>query len=221
MNRLVLIGNGFDLAHGLKTSYADFIYWYWKSRILNSYEVRSNEWDDGLCKLTYLQGLWSELMFYKQFELKAASGKEIYEGLVEEKEIFKVEPSPLFERILNSIETMGWVDIENEYYSLLVLLHGHVKDNYRNHNKQLEILRDKLIEYLDEESNKSVDSIADIEEKICRPIIRKELAVSSSIYSGIKDNDEIHPEYTMLLSFNYTNTSRLYESNHPNIKVNY
>lgn len=60
MNRIVLIGNGFDLAHGLKTSYADSIYWYWKSRILNSYEVRSNEWDDGLCKLTYLQGLWSD-----------------------------------------------------------------------------------------------------------------------------------------------------------------
>ena len=29
MNRLVLIGNGFDLAHGLKTSYKDFICWYW------------------------------------------------------------------------------------------------------------------------------------------------------------------------------------------------
>lgn len=25
MNRFVLIGNGFDLAHGLKTSYADFV----------------------------------------------------------------------------------------------------------------------------------------------------------------------------------------------------
>lgn len=25
MNRLVLIGNGFDIAHGLKTSYADLI----------------------------------------------------------------------------------------------------------------------------------------------------------------------------------------------------
>lgn len=30
MNRLILIGNGFDLAHGLKTSYADFIEWYWE-----------------------------------------------------------------------------------------------------------------------------------------------------------------------------------------------
>lgn len=28
MNRLVIIGNGFDLAHGLKTSYKDFIRWY-------------------------------------------------------------------------------------------------------------------------------------------------------------------------------------------------
>jgi hypothetical protein len=27
MNRLIFIGNGFDLAHGLKTKYADFIYW--------------------------------------------------------------------------------------------------------------------------------------------------------------------------------------------------
>ena len=29
MNRIILIGNGFDLAHGLKTSYANFIDWYW------------------------------------------------------------------------------------------------------------------------------------------------------------------------------------------------
>lgn len=28
MNRLILIGSGFDLAHGLKTSYKDFIFWY-------------------------------------------------------------------------------------------------------------------------------------------------------------------------------------------------
>ena len=36
MNRIVLIGNGFDLAHGLKTSYKNFIDWYW------------NDWGDKL-----------------------------------------------------------------------------------------------------------------------------------------------------------------------------
>jgi len=29
MNRIVLIGNGFDLAHGLPTRYEDFIKDYW------------------------------------------------------------------------------------------------------------------------------------------------------------------------------------------------
>ena len=33
MNRLVIIGNGFDMAHGLKTSYVDFINWYWDGRV--------------------------------------------------------------------------------------------------------------------------------------------------------------------------------------------
>jgi hypothetical protein len=34
MNRLIIIGNGFDLAHGIKTSYHDFILDYLKERLL-------------------------------------------------------------------------------------------------------------------------------------------------------------------------------------------
>ena len=30
MNRIIIIGNGFDLAHGLATRYEDFINWYWE-----------------------------------------------------------------------------------------------------------------------------------------------------------------------------------------------
>ena len=29
MNRIIIIGNGFDLAHNLKTGYQDFINDYW------------------------------------------------------------------------------------------------------------------------------------------------------------------------------------------------
>ena len=64
MNRLVLIGNGFDLAHGLKTRYEDFIYWYWKQRILQLYEETTNVSDDHLCKLTMLQdNAWNLFVF--------------------------------------------------------------------------------------------------------------------------------------------------------------
>ena len=41
MNRIVLIGNGFDLAHGLPTGYVDFINHYWEDfgyHVLNEYE---------------------------------------------------------------------------------------------------------------------------------------------------------------------------------------
>lgn len=36
MNRIILIGNGLDLAHGLPTGYKDFINWYfnqWLQRL--------------------------------------------------------------------------------------------------------------------------------------------------------------------------------------------
>ncbi|WP_276880436.1 AbiH family protein, partial [Bacteroides heparinolyticus] len=46
MNRLVIIGNGFDMAHGLKTSYMDFINWYWEQRLFGSSGISS----DGMLK---------------------------------------------------------------------------------------------------------------------------------------------------------------------------
>lgn len=30
MNRIILVGNGFDLAHNLPTSYKNFNDWYWE-----------------------------------------------------------------------------------------------------------------------------------------------------------------------------------------------
>jgi hypothetical protein len=37
MNRIILIGNGFDLAHGLETSYRDFIDNFWENKNDNKY----------------------------------------------------------------------------------------------------------------------------------------------------------------------------------------
>ena len=53
MNRIILIGNGFDLAHGRRTSYADFInyYWeYWGRRLQGSY--LGDDLTDNLCSIS-------------------------------------------------------------------------------------------------------------------------------------------------------------------------
>ncbi len=55
MNRIILIGNGFDLAHGLKTSYANFIDWYWEKKILDLRNEKGKVLDDGLTKFELLK----------------------------------------------------------------------------------------------------------------------------------------------------------------------
>lgn len=51
MNRLVIIGNGFDMAHGFKTSYMDFINWYWDQRVYTFSGNTTNVSEDCLCRL--------------------------------------------------------------------------------------------------------------------------------------------------------------------------
>jgi len=51
MNRLVLIGNGFDLAHGLKTRYKDFITNYLR-KALEQF-LSGDMYEDDLLELSY------------------------------------------------------------------------------------------------------------------------------------------------------------------------
>lgn len=154
MNRLVLIGNGFDLAHSLKTRYEDFFYWYWEQRVNDFLHNSTIESCDVLCKLINLQyDSWLISLTYDT-TLKNGDGKEIYNHLVSNTDSFKLEFSPFFDRIRKCIETKGWVDIENEYYELLkkYVLDGKDVSEIEKLNHQLQYLQEKLIEYL-----KSID----------------------------------------------------------------
>ena len=51
MNRLIIIGNGFDLAHGLKTSSSDFLLNYLSESLNNFFE--SGEFSDPLLKIRF------------------------------------------------------------------------------------------------------------------------------------------------------------------------
>ena len=164
MNRLVLIGNGFDLAHGLKTSYKDFFYWYWENRRDGFVNERSSVSEDVLCKLTcHKDASWHMLLTY-DMDIKHGDGKEIFNHLVSNTDSFHLEFSPFFDRIRKCIETKGWVDIENEYYELLKrdVLEGKDVSEIEKLNHQLQYLQEKLIEYL-----KSID--------ISKKLIKKEI----------------------------------------------
>ena len=192
MNRIVLIGNGFDLAHGLKTSYADFINWYWeqwrdrliksKSQIecdkLCSFNIHSDFYHNTLGGLiNYYSSQWCEKKAYEFVNF-------ICNNLLEIEVIF----SPLIKRIKESVEKKNWVDIEADYYDLL-------KDCLKN-NSTIEVsklhehfayLQEKLVEYLLEIQVKSTNKdivLSSIKEKIYEPISKYDIAISAQEQFG-------------------------------------
>ena len=150
MNRLVLIGNGFDLAHDLKTKYEDFFYWYWENRKNGFVNEKSSVSKDLLCKLTcHSYNTWNMSLMY-DMELKHANGKDIYKHLIDDNVGYTIDFSPFFQRIRECVDKNGWVDIENEYYGLLkrAILDGKDLSEIEKLNQQLQFLQKKLVDYL-------------------------------------------------------------------------
>ena len=153
MNRLVIIGNGFDMAHALKTSYKDFINWYWERRIDAFAGNTSKVSDDCLCKLTIKDdtyiNCWNVFAFQNSY-FKDIRGNELITELQNHPDTFSIDSTPFFGTILQSIEIKGWVDIENDYYQLLKRCTENADYGYtvKELNEQLAFLQDKLIEYL-------------------------------------------------------------------------
>ena len=233
MNRKILVGNCFDLAHGLRTSYKDFINWYWEDCGNRLLHCHNKTVADGLCsfelKDTIRLDCWSYVWGYhyqRSNPLEPWNLNDVVNLAKKDNDLcdFSIT-SPLFKRIWNRL-LLGWVDIENEYFSLLTeekltIDKGVIVANYRELNCQLEILRDKLIQYLKLESEKDAPVIDNINDIIYRPIKEREISVAYKRSLGENVIENIIPCATMFLNFNYTKTSEKYLSESSNVMVNY
>lgn len=165
MNRLILIGNGFDLAHGLKTSYKDFIFWY-LDRCFDNAGIYANSepHEDKFLRITVME-------YYAVMDLYRVSGEKglsryLYDNGVlgqylnffeegalngEESGDLNTELSiPLahtikfksgfFKRLIDSCLECGWVDIENEFYEALKIILNHSV----NGSKVTNILKEEI-----------------------------------------------------------------------------
>lgn len=238
MNRLVIIGNGFDMAHGLKTSYKDFINWYWDRRVDAFVGNITKVSADSLCKLTIKDNpnlsCWNVFAFDNSYFKdirgnRTCSGYEVITELQKYPDTFSVDTTPFLGTIIQSIETKGWVDIENDYYQLLKKCTETTDCGYtvKELNEQLAYLQKKLVEYLSTidvpETIGTINSA--IRENICiedlsieGKALAKTMGVIEYDTNSFDDNrymDErfsgMPPERTMLLCFNYTGTVKEYE----------
>jgi hypothetical protein len=169
MNRIILIGNGFDLAHGLKTSYADFINAFWMDKIqrlvANRYLGYFEDKDIVIypinCGLPELnRDRFSTTAF--QIENKISQWKEKgwildkIKAILEEHKVVIEYKNRFLEIISKEVEGKKWVDIEEEYYKQMVLLlknpmmvEEEVSQKIEELNKDFERVKKALEEYLE------------------------------------------------------------------------
>lgn len=131
MNKLIITGNGFDLAHRLPTSYSDFIKWFWNS-------ICTNFEDTKFSNLYYFNPKYRErfshidtLFGHHDIINKVKNGYN-FDGQIRnninDNSILKIESDEfskynnIFFKFLNNSynENVNWVDIEMCYYKLLI-----------------------------------------------------------------------------------------------------
>lgn len=185
MNRIVLIGNGFDLAHGLPTRYEDFINWYWEKRVDSFTENRTSISSDCLCSITIVSDnynrRWDDLAccVSKYFDIKSA--KEIIDSLASDSASFNLSFSPFFKKIYASIETKGWVDIEKEYYDLLrnsIINPDSCDYTITELNEQLHYIQELLVQYLSSVTTDNIECNNEIQRQIHESIRKDDVCVS-------------------------------------------
>ena len=154
MNRIIIIGNGFDLAHGMKTSYRQFIDNYWENCINEILKLAVNikfENDEIIIENRPMEQIPADN--YKEFSNALKKHK---------KDIFF--KNKFFQIITEKSHLQNWVDIENEYYSLLKRTFNKGSSStygsdVKTLNSDFESVKNKLIEYLKEIEIKFSDNL--------------------------------------------------------------
>lgn len=215
MNRIILIGNGFDLAHGMKTRYKDFLFDLWNQIRLKSNKKYQNEiYQDDFVKFKKIFRSENEITDINSIE-KFLSDIKGNGGKLELKNNFLVH-------LIKIKKEFEWVDFETEYYKLLkrkLEKKGSARDiGIKTLNQEFVLIKIALEKYLNKAQDNFIKSVSDhityekIKEilyQIYLPINEEDLSEKGRKF--IKSTgDKLELDEVCFLNFNYTRTQELY-----------
>jgi len=166
MNRLIIVGNGFDLAHGLPTGYGHFVNWFWRRVLDKIPNLQTKEYTDELIsiQLLFKQQSWfkanqdfEKVKSYSQLKSFIESYSESYQmQSAEQYDRCYIKFNSSFLKIISDEQSIqNWVDIENEYYKLLKdCLKEKDNSKVKKLNGEFEQVKQLLEKYLNEEIEK-------------------------------------------------------------------
>ena len=201
MNRIILIGNGFDLAHGLKTGYKDFIDSYWRNilSLRDSYLERLESVDASILKpyeddfiCFQIEETNSSVANKPDISFKSPSS---YSKLCPSiNELNNKSPqfsvglkfkNKFFEDISIQCSLTNWVDIENEYYGalkkLLIMDDAKKRSNsVKKLNEEFCAVKGLLEKYLTEVSKSEIEAKESILDVFKSKISLDNIAITKS-----------------------------------------
>jgi len=211
MNRIILIGNGFDLAHGLKTSYVHFIDWFWEEELK---KIKNNLGTGVPYQDDYIS------MKYKFRNWLPCPEKTSYQELLSNLENNHAEnvmsyKNKFLEIITKKTDLQNWVDIEEEYYEQLKthMIRNEI-EKIKKLNSDLKQIKDELEKYLKQEYRTRFKP-TDIQNKRSYYNL---LRIIDSEFEKKDFTTEIasgKPRNILFINFNYTSIENLYRS--PNL----
>ena len=151
MNKIILIGNGFDLAHNLKTSYNDFILWY----LNKSYDRcnTKNILDDKLLQFNTENNIpWIKDTSWELEKINFTSIKD-FNHYIDSHHKSVTYKHAFIKNIITHSSNYNWVDIESLYFKALLTAVDdynkyHRLDAIKALNTSFDFLKQKLEEYL-------------------------------------------------------------------------
>ncbi|MBZ9788210.1 bacteriophage abortive infection AbiH family protein [Psychroflexus sp. CAK57W] len=175
MNRIVLIGNGFDLAHGMKTSYKNFINDFWKRKCEEIKNPQIEIFEDDFIKFNHSSGFRNFNDFNSLDTYSKDDGSRYISFGEDDGRYISFKNSFLYELSKKDLES--WVDIENEYYTELKRISkSKDKSSLGKLNKEFYQIKNALSQYLrreEEDFNKSYNSDPNTISRIKRSIDKK------------------------------------------------
>lgn len=179
-NTIFLIGNGFDINHGLKTSYKDFILDYLKNSFIEAHKANGN-YEDDCIKVVYPNT--SKFIFDDKLDVKNYIKTAVFESTIitygnsVRKDLIEVEVKNNFVLyILTECLESDWNGIEDAILRFLKTSHSKLiiekdsiglnrkkselytieYDNIKSLNKSVDCIKSKLIDYLIKQNSPKV-----------------------------------------------------------------
>ncbi len=200
VNRLIIIGNGFDLAHEIKSSFKDFIFNYAQQLLISLYQ--NTFFEDELVSIE-LDGQFLN----NEHVVNNFTGEEAFvrlnELLTRKRKSTSVKVSSFFTAIIKEIETKNWVDIENQYFEHLVKI-SNDESRVKSLNLEFDYLKNKFLDYLKEEIKaKEIKYSEKLRNQFLSNVQSKDTVINT-----LQTNR--FPNRFCILNFNYTSIIKEY-----------